>query len=131
MLTSLIGFFSGILSGMGVGGGMLLIPALRIFFDTSQKNAQAINLFCFIPAAICALIVHIKKKNVDFKSAVPMIISGIPFSILGAHLCVKSSPRIVEMLFGFFILVFGIREIYMSFRALKLKNHDKKAHKFN
>ena len=110
---------------------MLLIPALRFFFDTGQKEAQTINLFCFIPAAICALVIHIKKKNVDFKSAVPMIISGIPFSILGAHLCVKSSPPIVEMLFGFFILIFGIREIYMSFRALKLKKNDKKARKFN
>ena len=126
MLTAIIGFFSGILSGMGVGGGMLLIPALRIFFDIGQKNAQAINLFCFIPAAVCALIVHIKKKNVDFKSAVPMIITGIPFSVLGAYLCVKTSPRVLGILFGIFILVFGIREIYMSFRALKMKKRKKK-----
>lgn len=126
MLTAIIGFFSGILSGMGVGGGMLLIPALRIFFDIGQKNAQAINLFCFIPAAVCALIVHIKKKNVDFKSAVPMIITGIPFSILGAYLCVNTSPRILGILFGIFILIFGIREIYMSFRALKMKKRKKK-----
>lgn len=127
MLTAIIGFFSGILSGMGVGGGMLLIPALRIFFNIGQKNAQAINLFCFIPAAVCALVVHIKKKNVDFKSAVPMIITGIPFSILGAYLCVKTSPRILGILFGIFILVFGIREIIMSFRSLKMKKRKKKA----
>ena len=126
MLTAIIGFFSGILSGMGVGGGMLLIPALRIFFDTGQKNAQAINLFCFIPAAVCALIVHIKKKNVDFKSAIPMIVTGIPFSVLGAYLCVKTSPRILGILFGIFILIFGIREIFMSFRALKMKKRKKK-----
>ena len=131
MLTAIIGFFSGILSGMGVGGGMLLIPALRIFFDISQKNAQAINLFCFIPAAICALIVHIKKKNIDFKSAVPMIITGIPFSVLGAYLCVKTSPRVLGILFGIFILVFGIREVYMSFRTLKLKKRNKKTKQVN
>ena len=106
---------------------MLLIPALRIFFNIGQKNAQAINLFCFIPAAVCALVVHIKKKNVDFKSAVPMIITGIPFSILGAYLCVKTSPRILGILFGIFILVFGIREIIMSFRSLKMKKRKKKA----
>ena len=131
MLTAIIGFFSGILSGMGIGGGMLLIPALRIFFDISQKNAQAINLFCFIPAAICALIVHIKKKNIDFKSAVPMIITGIPFSVLGAYLCVKTSPRVLGILFGIFILVFGIREVYMSFRTLKLKKRNKKTKQVN
>lgn len=127
MLTAIVGFFSGILSGMGIGGGMLLIPALRIFFDIGQKNAQAINLFCFIPAALCALIVHIKKKNVDFKSAVPMIITGVPFSILGAYLCVKISPRIIGILFGIFILIFGFREIIMSFWSLKMKKCKKKA----
>lgn len=127
MLTAVVGFFSGILSGMGIGGGMLLIPALRIFFDIGQKNAQAINLFCFIPAALCALIVHIKKKNVDFKASVPMIITGIPFSVLGAYLCVKISPRIVSIFFGIFILIFGIREIIMSFRSLKMKKRKKKA----
>ncbi len=131
MLTAIIGFFSGILSGMGVGGGMLLIPALRIFFDISQKNAQAINLFCFIPAAVCALVVHIKKKNVDFKAAVPMIVTGIPFSIVGAYLCIRTSPRIIGILFGVFILIFGIREIIMSFRSLKMKKYKKKASRVN
>ncbi len=108
---------------MGVGGGMLLIPALRIFFDISQKNAQAVNLFSFIPAAIGALIVHIKKKNVDFKAAVPMVITGVPFSVLGAYICIKTSPALLSKLFGGFILIFGIREIIMSFRELKMKKH--------
>ncbi len=127
MLTAIIGFFSGILSGMGIGGGMLLIPALNIFFDISQKDAQSINLFCFIPAAICALVVHIKKKNVDFKAVVPMIITGVPFSLLGAYICIKTSPELLGKLFGGFILIFGIREIIMSFRALKMKKYNKKA----
>ncbi len=131
MLTAIVGFFSGILSGMGVGGGMLLIPALRIFFNISQKNAQTINLFCFIPAAICALVVHIKKKNVDFKAVLPMIITGVPFSLLGAFLCIKVTPRLMGILFGVFILIFGIREIIMSFRSLKLKKCNKKASRVN
>ena len=111
MMASIIGFFSGILSGMGVGGGMLLIPALRIFFDMSQKGAQAVNLFCFIPSSLCALVLHLKKKNIDFKSALPMIIAGVPFSLLGAFICTKISPSLLSKLFGVFIFVFGIREI--------------------
>ncbi len=127
MLSLITGFFSGILSGMGVGGGMLLIPLLKMFFDISQKNAQAVNLFSFIPASIGALIIHIKKKNVDFKAAVPMIITGIPFSLLGAYLCIKISPDLLEKLFGVFILIFGVREILMSFREIKMKKYKKKA----
>lgn len=127
MLTALIGFLSGILSGMGVGGGMLLIPALRIFIDIGQKEAQAINLWCFIPASVCALIIHIKKKNVDFKSAIPIIITGIPSAILGAYVSVNMNPRILELIFSCFILFFGIREIIMSFKQLKLIKCNKKA----
>ena len=127
MLTAIVGFFSGILSGMGVGGGMLLIPALRIFFDIGQKEAQSINLFCFIPAALCALIVHIKKKKIDFKAVIPMLITGIPFSLLGAYISVHTSPRLLGRFFGIFILVFGIREIFLSFRSLKVKKYNKKA----
>ena len=106
---------------------MLLIPALRFFFDTGQKEAQTINLFCFIPASLCALIIHIKKKNVDFKTALPIIITGIPFSLLGAYTSVSLAPRMLEVIFGAFILVFGIREIIMSFKQLKLTKRDKKA----
>lgn len=127
MFTAIIGFLSGILSGMGVGGGMLLIPAHRFFFNTEQKEAQTLNLFCFIPASLCALIIHIKKKNVDFKTAIPIIITGIPFAVLGAFVSVNLSPRILELIFGGFILIFGIREVIMSFWELKQKKRNKKA----
>lgn len=122
MLTSVIGFFSGILSGMGVGGGMLLIPALRIFLNLNQQSAQSINLFSFIPSALCALIVHIKKKNIDFRSALPIIITGVPFSLLGAFICVNISSKLLGRLFGIFILIFGIREILTGFRLQKGKS---------
>lgn len=131
MLTALIGFFSGVLSGMGVGGGMLLIPALRIFFNMGQQAAQSVNLFCFIPASVCALFIHLKKKNVDFKAALPMIITGVPFSLLGAFICIHISPKLLGKFFGAFILIFGIREIFSGFNELKSKKPTKHPKKTN
>ena len=61
MLLAAAGFLSGILSGMGVGGGMILIPVLTIFAGASQHTAQTVNLYYFIPSAAAALVVHIKK----------------------------------------------------------------------
>lgn len=122
MLTAIIGFFSGILSGMGVGGGMLLIPAARIFLNIGQQSAQSLNLFCFIPSAVCALCVHIKNKKTDIKLALPIILSGIPFAIVGAYISTNISSALLSRLFGGFILVFGIREIVAG-----VKNNKKSA----
>ena len=125
MLTARIGFFSGILSGMGVGGGMLLIPALRIFFDISQKNAQAINLFCFIPAAVCALIVHIKKKNVILKLVIPIALFGVLGSIVGAFLANYLSSEILKKAFGIFLFVVGCFEIKKGLSQKQVKKRPK------
>lgn len=117
MFTAIIGFLSGILGGMGVGGGMLLIPAATMFLDLSQHKAQSLNLFCFIPSAVCAIFVHIKNKNISFKTALPIIITGVPFALLGAYLSTNLSSRIMGRLFGIFILIFGIKEIYVGFKG--------------
>ena len=55
------GFFSGVLGGMGMGGGTVLIPALTVLFGVEQHVAQATNLIAFLPMAAFSLKVH--KEN--------------------------------------------------------------------
>ena len=110
-MTILIGFLSGIIGGMGVGGGMLLIPAAKIFLNFSQQGAQALNLYCFIPSSVCAIFVHLKNKKIEFKKALPVIVTGVPFSLLGAYISTHISQTLLSRLFGVFILIFGIREV--------------------
>ncbi|MBQ3022769.1 MAG: sulfite exporter TauE/SafE family protein [Clostridia bacterium] len=119
MLPLLIGFLSGIIGGMGVGGGMLLIPAAKIFMGLSQQSAQALNLYCFIPSSVCAIFVHLKNKKIEFKKALPVIITGVPFSLLGAYISTHISQTLLSRLFGGFILIFGIREVISG---IKQKN---------
>lgn len=118
MFTAIIGFLSGILGGMGVGGGMLLIPAATMFLNLSQHKAQSLNLFCFIPSALCAIFVHIKNKNISFKTALPIIITGVPFALLGAYISTNLSSSIMGKLFGLFILIFGIKEICVGLHTV-------------
>lgn len=119
MLAILIGFFSGALGGMGVGGGMLLIPAARIFMNLSQQAAQALNLYCFIPASACAIIVHLKNKRIELKKALPIILTGVPFSLIGAYISTQISSSLLSRLFGGFILIFGVREIIYGLKSAK------------
>lgn len=111
MIIALVGFAAGILSGMGIGGGMILIPALTIFEGIEQHVAQTVNLFYFIPTAAAALIVHIKNKNVAIKPALKIVATGFVFSVLGAYMAVKLSSAMLTKAFAVFIIVFGIREV--------------------
>ena len=104
----LAGLVSGVIGGMGIGGVNLLITILTIFLSFPQKSAQGINLLVFIPMSIFALFVHIKNKLVDFKVGIPIIISGIIFSIFGSYLASKISNDYLQKIFAVFLLVVGL-----------------------
>lgn len=119
MIAVIAGFLSGIISGMGIGGGMLLIPALVFFLFMPQRTAQAINLWYFIPTAIIALIVHAKNKNIDIKKSLLIILSGIPCALLGGYLAFMVEGELLGKLFGAFLAFFGAKEIYDGFTNKK------------
>ena len=121
---ALAGLTSGIFGGMGMGGGTLLIPILTIFLGFAQKNAQAINLLVFVPMAIVSLIIHIKNKLVDFRVGIPVILSGIIFSIGGSAITSLIDNGVMRKIFGVFLLIVGV---YQGFQAIIMfKNKNKK-----
>ncbi|HSH36001.1 TSUP family transporter [Schnuerera sp.] len=112
MKLFIIGLLSGIISGMGIGGGAILIPSLVFFSSLKQQEAQGINLIVFIPVAIVALVIHSKEKNIDFKHAKYIIIGGVGGAIVGSILAVKINPISLRKYFGFFLLLIGIFEFF-------------------
>lgn len=123
------GLVSGIVGGMGMGGGTLLIPILTIFLAFQQKSAQAINLLVFIPMSLFALIIHMKNKLVDFKVGIPIVISGIIFSILGSYLASIISNEILQKIFAVFLLIVGINQGVQTILTLKKPKNKPKFNK--
>jgi len=121
-MLSIIGLISGIISGMGIGGGTVLIPALIFFTSLNQHQAQGVNLFTFIPIASVAVITHFKNKNIEVKIWLPLTITGLIGAFFGAKLALNISSNILRRMFGFFL--FGMA-IYQFF--YKDKN-EKKSH---
>ena len=111
MKLFIIGLFSGIISGMGIGGGTILIPSLVFFSHLNQKEAQGINLIVFIPVAIVALIVHYREGNIKIKQAKKIIIGGIFGAIIGSLFAMKINPSSLKKYFGIFLLFIGIYEM--------------------
>lgn len=102
---------SGVISAMGIGGGVILIPVLTSFFGIGQKSAQYINLLYFIPVALCALAVHAKNKRLSYKTALFMGIGGVFGAIAGSSLAVNMSVGLLRRLFGVFLLIIGIYQL--------------------
>ncbi len=122
MVLFLIGLASGVISGMGMGGGTILIPALIFFANTPQHLAQSVNLSVFFPTSIVALWIHTKNKHVRYKLALKIIIAGAVGAFIGSKIAVSMSTHTLRRLFGFFILAMGVYEL---FRKAKDKNKSK------
>lgn len=107
----LIGTILGFLSGLGTGGGSLLILWLTLGVGMAQEKARLINLMFFIPSALVACIFRWKQGNLDIKKILPAIVAGSisagMFSILGSMM----ETSLLRKLFGGLLLFTGIREI--------------------
>lgn len=120
MLQILIGIFSGIFSGIGMGGGTILIFLLTTFIKLEQHVAQAINLIYFIPTAISAIIVNSRNKKIDIKLAILISAYGAIGAIIGALISINIDVQKLKKLFGIFLAIIAIHEIYTLFKEYKL-----------
>ncbi|MFA5524501.1 MAG: sulfite exporter TauE/SafE family protein [Tissierellales bacterium] len=107
-----IGLLSGVISGMGIGGGTILIPGLIIFSNLNQHQAQGVNLLVFIPIAIVALITHFREKNISLKIASPIILTGLLGAFAGSTIAMKMTPSLLRKIFATFLFAMGIYEIF-------------------
>ncbi len=117
--VALIGFFSGIISGMGIGGGTILIPALLFLTDINQHQAQGVNLIYFIPTAVTALVTHQKKGNLSWKTAKPLALMGLAGAAAGAFLAVSIDSELLKKFFGGFLFLMGLSEIFKKKKGEK------------
>ncbi len=112
----LAGVISGILGGMGLGGGGTLILYLTIFLGVEQLRASGINLIFFIPSALVALLIYIRRGAIKIKPLLPFIFGGVLGAILGIYLSSFLGSQIVGKLFGGALTVMGVREVFYKER---------------
>lgn len=120
MLPIIFGIIAGIVTGLGMGGGTILILLLSLFMNLDQHIAQATNLVFFIPTSLAAIAINIKQKNVDFKLAVNISIFGILGSIIGVLISEKIPSAHLKKYFAVFILIIAIHEIYKLYKEYRI-----------
>ena len=123
MLEILIGFVSGMISGIGMGGGTALIFLLSFISGVEQHVAQASNLIFFVPTSIAAIFVNLKNKNVNLNLAKTISITGIIGAVIGAMLAVKTDVEQLRKFLGYFLAIVAVHEIYTIIKEyIKEKN---------
>ena len=110
----IIGLAAGVLSGLvGVGGGLIVVPALIFFLGYSQHQAQGTSLgLLLLPVGILAVINYYNKGQVDIKVVAVMGIAFVLGGWLGSKLALRLPADTVKRIFAVFLF-------YSAFKLLK------------
>ena len=115
----IVGTVLGFLSGLGVGGGSLLILWLTLVANVPQEVARSINLMFFLPTALISSLFRWKKGNLQIKKVLPAILGGVSAAVLFTWLSGHISSEALKAPFGILLLVTGIRELFYRPRKPK------------
>ncbi|MCL6591770.1 MAG: TSUP family transporter [Firmicutes bacterium] len=112
-LYILLGVIAGAISGLiGIGGGVIIVPALVFIFKMSQHQAQGTTLALMIPPiGLLAAWTYYKQGAVDLKIAALIAAGFMMGSLIGAKLAAGVSDAVLEKVFGAAILLIGLKMI--------------------
>ena len=108
------GLVCGVLSGFGIGGGTLLMVWMTALMSMEQRMAQGVNLLYFLPAAAAALILHAKNRVLVWRAIIPAAFAGCATAALGALLAANVDTHLLRKLFGGFLVLVGLSEIFQK-----------------
>jgi len=108
-----IGLTAGIISGLvGIGGGVLMIPALIIFLGYSQHMAQGTTLAAMVPPiGILAAWVYYQQGHVNVPAALLISLGFIAGGFFGAKFAVEIPPLLLKRIFGITLMILALRMI--------------------
>ena len=121
MIITVIGFIAGILSGLAVGGGTLLVPALVLITGITQHTAQGVSLLSFVPTSVVAVITHYKQGNVRPRLAGYLVIGTVTGAVAGAMIAVQIPAPALRKVFGVFLIIMGLYELFYKTKQEKRK----------
>lgn len=124
MMLLVIGVASGLLSGfVGVGGGLIIVPALVYLLHYGQMQAQGTSLaVLLLPVGFLAVMHYYKQGNIE---TIPALIIGAGFvggAFLGSYFAHKISVDKVKFVFSLIMLVASLKLLYNSYQTLFVKS---------
>ncbi|MDW5596116.1 sulfite exporter TauE/SafE family protein [Conexibacter stalactiti] len=101
----LVGVIGGLLSGLlGVGGGVIMIPLLVLWFGLDQRSAHAVSLAAIIPISIGGIVTYGAAGEVDVVQAIMLALGSIVGARYGAKMLADIEPARLQFVFGIFLV---------------------------
>ncbi|WP_169581789.1 sulfite exporter TauE/SafE family protein [Microbacterium thalassium] len=112
-----LGVITGIVAGLiGVGGGIIVVPALMLLFGTSDLVAKGTSLLMMIPTAVSGTIGNLRRGNVDLVAAATIGVAACTTTALGAWIATLVDPLVGNVLFAIFLVFIAMQ---MAVRAAR------------
>lgn len=114
ILLVIIGLLAGFMSGVvGIGGGIVMVPALVYWVGMSQHQAQGTSLFVLMaPVVAVAVFNYYKAGNVDVKSALVIMVTFVIGSFFGSKIAQQIPEKILKIVFGSLMIVVALKMIF-------------------
>ena len=101
-----IGLAAGFAAGLlGVGGGIVMVPAMVLVLGFDQHIAQGTSLVVIIPAALAGSVTHYRNGRVSLRDAALLAAGGIGGAVVGSISALSVDDSLLRRLFGVFLLV--------------------------
>lgn len=113
VLLLLIGLTAGFVGGaLGLGGGIIIVPALIYLLNFSQHQAQGTSLMVLLfPVGIFAVMNYYRAGYIDWKLALILMLGVVVGSYFGSMVSIKIPAVTLRRIFGIFIVLVGIKMI--------------------
>ena len=111
MVAIFVGAALGFLSGLGVGGGSLLLLWLTLVMGEPQETARVMNLMFFLPCALIATVFRWKQSKLPLSIALPAVLGGVLGAALGCLLGPRINAELLKKAFGMLFILTAIREL--------------------
>lgn len=121
LIVMLIGIAAGMLSGMvGIGGGLIIVPALVYFLGFSQHTAQGTSLaLILLPVGILAVMQYYKQGHVDIKVVGILAIGFIVGSLFGSKLALSMSQETVKKIFASVMILIAFKMLFLDKKSVE------------
>lgn len=116
LILVMIGIIAGVLSGLlGIGGGIIMIPAMIYILGQSQLMAQGTSLAVMLPPiGIVAAMNYYKAGNVNIMYAVIIALFFIIGSYFSSKLVIKFDPKLLRRMFAILIIAVGAKMFFQK-----------------